>query len=501
MFNPDFYPTPEEVIFEMLQGYSIENKVILEPSAGKGNIIDFLNLNGAKEVLFCENNEDLATICGNKAKFLTTDFLELESIQISHINFIIGNPPFSNADKHILHAYNIAPAGCKIIMLCNANTIENSYTQSRKELKTIIQNFGSFRNLGSSFEDSERETSVKIGLIDISKPGADYSTEFEGFYLEDEEEPEGDGIMSYNVVRDLVNRYIESIKIFDRQLEEAQKMNQLTVGYFSVKMGFVVTENDKPIQRNEFKKEMQKSGWYFIFNKMNMQKHSTKGLREDINKFVEQQSEIPFTMRNIYKMLQLVVGTTGQRMDKAILEVFDKVTMHYHDNRFSVEGWKTNEHYLLGKKFIFPWMIDTEKWSWNKYNARLRSSSNAEIIEDLIKALCYLTGDNYDNFDSLHSFIGKDNLPYGEWKEWSYFKIKGFKKGTMHFEFKDVKLWEMFNQRVGMLKGYPLYESAPDKRTARQKEKDEQQPKPTADKTPKPRYEAETKQKYQLQLI
>ena len=29
------------------------------------------------------------------------------------------NPPFSNADKHILHTYEIAPRGCKIIALCN----------------------------------------------------------------------------------------------------------------------------------------------------------------------------------------------------------------------------------------------------------------------------------------------------------------------------------------------------------------------------------------------
>ena len=104
----------------------------------------------------------------------------------------------------------------------------------------------------------------------------------------------------------------------------------------------------------DFKKDLQKAGWNFIFSQLNMEKYSTSALKEDINKFVEQQEQIPLTMRNIYRMLEIVVGTTGQRMDKAINQVFDKVTMHYHENRHNVEGWKTNSHYLLNRRFIMP---------------------------------------------------------------------------------------------------------------------------------------------------
>lgn len=517
MFNPDFYPTPQDVIFTMLEGINIHDKVILEPSAGKGDIIDYLNNNGAKEVLFCEVNEDLQKITQQKAKFLCGDFLQLESDKISHIDLIVMNPPFSKDTEHILHAFNIAPPGSKIIALCNAQTILNPYSQSRKELKNNIDLFGSFQNLGSCFEDAERSTSVEIGLITLQKSGAQYSTEFEGFFLEDEAEPEGEGIMSYNVVRDLVNRYVESIKIFDKQLEEAERMNALTAGYFSVNIGMSITDKEKPIQRADFKKEMQKSGWKFIFNKMNLTRYTTKGLTEDINKFVETQTHVPFTMRNIYKMLQLVAGTTEQRMDKAILEVFDRVTQHYHDNRFNVEGWKTNSHYLLNQKFIIPNMV---KVSWGGGIGK-SFYSNFDMVEDLIKALCFITGDNYDKVLSLTQFIeypyrvkvngnylGYNGLfkdlnkacdfemriqkegkateietmktEWGQWIEWNYFRIKCFKKGTIHFEFKDREIWGRFNQRVAKIKGYPLYEKAPDKRTERQKSTAKQEPRPTA---------------------
>lgn len=515
MFNPDFYPTPNEVIIKMLEGTEIEGKIILEPSAGKGNIIDYLNFNGAEDVLFCEINEDLKQISQNKGIFLTDDFLKLESSQISHVDLIIMNPPFSADEKHILHAYEIAPKGCKIIALCNANTFENAFSQQRKELKTIVKNYGTFESLGSCFEESERKTGVEIGLIKIIKEGASYSTEFEGFFMgEDEEEPQENALMSYNVVRDLVNRYVDSIKIFDKQLEEAQRMNDLTSGYFSVKdIAMSITSENKPLKRSEFKKEMQKSGWKFIFNKMNLTKFTTKGLTEDINKFVEEQTNVPFTMRNIYKMLELVINTTGQRMDKAILEVFDKVTMHYHENRYNVEGWKTNSHYLLNKKFIFPNLVEPT-WSGKGITTKTYSSDTSERIDDLVKALCFLTGENYDDKISFKNFIyythkvkkNKKYLGYssyfnsmneagnyisrleqkegteiehsevifGEWIEWTFFRIKCFKKGTVHFEFLDSDLWGRFNQRVAELKGYPLFEKAPDKRTERQKEREKQ---------------------------
>jgi predicted RNA methylase len=472
MFNPDFYPTPQDVIFSMLEGINITDKIILEPSAGKGDIIDYLTNFGAREVLFCEIEKDLQAISQHKGKFLCADFLELTSAEISHIDLIVMNPPFSADTKHILHAFDIAPAGSKIIALCNAQTILNPYSQSRKELSKNIELYGSFKNLGSCFLGSERSTGVEVGLIVLQKAGANYSTEFEGFFLDDEEEPQGDGIMSYNVVRDLVNRYVESIKIFDRQLEEANKMNNLTSGYFSVKMGMSITDDNKPIQRAEFKKEMQKSGWHFIFNKMNMQKYATSQLRADINKFVEEQTEVPFNMRNIYKMLELVVGTTGQRMDKAIEVVFDKVTMHHHENRFGVKGWKTNENYVLTQKFIVPNICyQDQRWYKGQSKIQMDYNSNREFIEDMLKAICYITGDNYDNFTSLRETAQYQINEYGKWFDWAYFRVKCFKVGTAHFEFKDREIWARFNQRVAQIKGFPLYEKAPDKRTDRQKAK------------------------------
>lgn len=454
MFNKDFFPTPANVIELMMQGEVIENRVFLEPSAGKGNIVDYLIENGAKSVISCENNEDLKKILQTKCKVIESDFLALTSEKISHIDTIVMNPPFSADENHILHAYSIAPAGCKIIALCNYSTIENPYTTSRKQLKVIIDNFGSVENLGDCFSDAERKTGVNVGLIKLQKAGSSYKDEFNGFFMDDDpEQRQENGIMSYNVVRDLVNRYVQAVKIYGEMLTVKSRLSSITGNFFGGELGIKAT-----LSYEDYKKELQKAGWMFILNKMNLAKYTTKGVKEDINKFVEQQTAIPFTMRNIYHMLDIVVQTAGQRMDKAILEVFDRITEHHHDNRHNVKGWKTNGHYLVGKKFILPYQISPAKeygYTSDHYHS-LRSSYDG-IIPDFEKALCFVAGVNYDEIKTVNASINR-NI-YGEWYNSQFFKYKGYKNGNMHYEFKDAEVWARFNQRVAKLKGFPLYEA------------------------------------------
>lgn len=501
MFGKDFFPTPAHVIEQMLQCTVIDGKIVLEPSAGKGNIVDYLKDNGAKEVIGCEISQDLKKILADKCKVIADDFLAVKTEQISHINLIVMNPPFSADEKHILHAWEIAPAGCEIISLCNKNTIEKATFKDRKKLVQILREHGTSEELGQCFEEAERRTGVDVAMLRLTKPGQTYEQEFSGFFIEeDPEEEQYNGIMPYNVVRDLVNRYVAACKLFDEQLSLGVRMQELTSSFFDIdgKMSFRCTSEEQPVLKNDFKKMLQYSGWMFIFDKMNMDKYATRGLKEDINKFVEQQTNIPFTMRNIYKMIEIVIGTTSQRMDRAIIEVFDKLTIHYHDNRYNVEGWKTNSHYLMGKKFILPGMCPIDKWhTGNKINTSY--GRYFDLVEDLVKALCFITGDSYETMGSLRNWIVYrfkvitnkevyyhnwyndhydsvankrkelyeegvaseivDSEPeYGQVFEWSYFTIRAYKKGTMHFEFKDEDVWARFNQRIAQIKGYPLPE-------------------------------------------
>ncbi len=460
MFNNTFYPSTPEVIDQLIEGLELRGKKAYDPQGGSGKIVERLLLEGA-EVISSEKDPDLRKILQTKCVIIGEDCLKITSDQISHIDFIIMNPPFYNAQEHILHMWKIAPAGCKIRSLCNIETLENAYSKSREELKTLVDTYGNYTDIGDAFAKAERKTSVKVGLVRLEKPGANYNQEFEGFFMdEDPAEDQVNGLMSYNAVRDLVNRYVESIKIYDQQLETAVRLNDMAKDYFhsgKQNLSISVTRGSVPVCRNDFKKDMQRDGWNWIFNQMDLTKHTTRGLREDINKFVETQQNVPFTMKNIYRMLEIVIATTGQRMDKAIIEVFDRVTAHHADNRYNIEGWKTNSHYLLTKRFIIPNMAAVDKWhTGNKLTNCYGSYFN--LMEDVMKALCYVTATPFEELESLESVCRKDSAEYGVWFEWSFFKVKAHKKGTMHFEFLNEDVWAKFNQRIAKIKGYPLPE-------------------------------------------
>lgn len=499
MFNKDFYPTPQEVIEVMTAGLDLYGKTILEPSAGSGNIVDYCLAAGA-EVIACELDPKLRKIAESKCRVIADDFLKLESHQISHIHAIIMNPPFSADEKHILHAWEIAPPGCQIVALCNWQTLDNRHTYGRQRLSTLIGDYGITDNLGQAFSSGERRTGVEVGLVKLFKPG---SGEDFGDYFSmeaDEEEAQENGIMSYNAIREVVQRYVHAVKLYDEVVANGIRMNDLvgTLGMDS--LTFTCTQDKAQVTKETFAKDLQKKAWQWIFNKMKMEKYATKGLREDINRFVENQTKVPFTMRNIYKMLELVVGTQSQRMDKAMLEVFDQLTSHYHYNRYNVEGWKTNSHYLVNSKFIMPY-IATPSFISGRPDVHDRQN---EIVEDLQKALCFLTGKDYNNFIKFkdrvyHRFFLTKNgqveriksytnffvpnylkdpsaldtireedpantydiLPtveWGKWFDWGFFEVRLYKKGTGHFKFKDMDLWAKFNQHIARIKGYPLFE-------------------------------------------
>lgn len=460
MFNKDFYPTPENVIAQITWDLELNNKTVFEPSAGKGDIVDFCLKSGAK-VIACEIEKSLRTILQSKCNVIADDFLNVTSDMISHVDYIIMNPPFSADEKHILHAWSIAPEGCQIVALCNYETISNSRYSYREQLVGIIRDYGNSENLGDVFSNAERSTNVEIGLIKLYKPKSKSDNEFEGFFLEEEEEDQFNGIQQYNFVRDVVNRYVGAVKIFDEQLLSANKMNDLTSSFFNTSIALSMTKEKATVTREEYKKELQKSAWKHIFSKMDMEKYATQSLKDDINRFVEKQTQVPFTMRNIFHMIQIVIGTHSQRMDKALLEVFDHLTKHYSENRYSVEGWKTNSHYLVNEKFIMPYIAPQCRYG----NSPDVNDRQADIVDDFVKALCYITGKEWKFKDRFRYAVnGRDEpIDWGQWFDFGFFTVKLYKKGTGHFKFKDRELWATFNQHIARIKGFPLPESVKSK--------------------------------------
>ena len=500
MFGIDFYPTPVDVIEKMLMAVPVSGKVVLEPSAGHGNIVKYCKDAGAKDVIACEIDHNLRKILSAKCHIIENDFLDLTAEKISHVDLIIMNPPFMADEKHILHAWDIAPKGCQIISLCNYSLIRNNYSSSRKQISELTNSFGRSDSFGKCFDTAERKTNVDIGCIWLHKPGTG-ENEFDGYfdlYDYEQEEVNSSGLVRYDFVQDIVSRYVEAVSMFDEVEATNSRMSSAISGvtqHFSIKFGATYTSNGShgSIDRQIFKKELQKSAWNRLFNLMKMDKYITTGVKADINKFVEQQVHVPFTVRNVYLMIQMIAGTHGQRMEKVLVEAFEKICSFSYENCSAGEGWRTNTDFLINKKFILPRMTEM---GWH---GELKVEySKCNETDDIVKALCQLTGQNFDDHIPISQWFsspfkikcdgkiltGYDNCTsngndwsfnnkvkalkeaghevevfkvqngWGEWIEWGFFKVKAFKKGTMHFEFIDEELWRKFNQRVAEIKGW-----------------------------------------------
>lgn len=467
MFNKDFYPTPNNVIEQMLIGIDIQNKIILEPSAGKGNIVNYLHNNGVKDVIACELNKDLAKIVSSKCRLIKEDFLEVRSEEISHIDLIVMNPPFSADEKHILHAWDIAPGGCQIIALCNIDTIQNDYTRNRQILSGIIKENGYFNSLEKCFSDAERQTNVDIACVYLTKPKTG-DQEFEDFFSMDEDMDEGvQGIVKHNYVREIVGRYVQAVSLYDNVINLSKEINKVAEPIFNannkynnIVFGARYVGHDKQyteITRDVYKKELQKSAWRKVFDDLNMDKYITKGVRENINAFVEKQTQIPFTVKNIYKMVEIIAGTHGGRMNQVLIDVFELICSYSSENSTAGEKWKTNSDYMINKKFIVPGLLESDFYGSKREHVYVGYGRHVDEIEDIIKALCHATGTNYDACVNLKSFVRNDSLEWGQWYDWEpFFKIKGYKKGTMHFQFLNDDVWMNFNIAVAKAKGWQL---------------------------------------------
>lgn len=479
LFNRDFYPTPVEVIEQMLSMSDVAGKIILEPSFGSGNIVNYLNEHHAQEVVGCEINDKLRS-AAKGVTVIGKDFFKITSIDVSHIDMIVMNPPFSRQEDHIIHAWNIAPEGCTIITLCNASLIHNAsyYGSSKKEdeINNLIELYGHSETLGNVFKNAERQTEVNVGVIRLYKPGSG-KNEFDGYFTDEADEPEvqGNGIITYNFVRECVNRYVAAVGRVDAALAAGDEINKLTetFGSFRIQFGAFDTSgnNHRSVTKEVFRKELQKRAWRWIFSKFELDAYVTRGVMEKINNFVEKQCSVPFTMKNIYRMVEMIFGTRGQIMQEAVLNAFD-IICKYSDDNYTVVGekWKTNSAHMVNKKFIVPYMCEGYRYGYTNSNVEISYGRVCSMdMDDVVKALCFLTGRAYQwkerdedgkehvcRMRTLYEFVYQMKMEWGQWYDWAFFRIKGFKKGTMHFEFQNDDDWAIFNQAVAKVRGWEL---------------------------------------------
>lgn len=468
IFNRDFYPTPREVFNQMTVGENLTDAVILEPSAGSGNIVRYCLEDGARAVKACEINEVLNAALSAQCSVIGSDFLKLRTDQVQDVNYIIMNPPFSTAEKHILHAWEVAPAGCTIISLFPTSHYSHSYGDMGKVRELVGLN-GSREDIGDVFSHgtAERRTGAEVSILRLYKPTEEVE-DFDNIQFDFMPEDEGngtEGVIRYDALRDMVQRYNAAVSQFDAVQQASELINTNIKDFTSCKIHFGAHGKDDQgnelynITRDRFRKELQIAAWRKIFELLNMQKYSTNALQEKITRFVETSQARPFTLRNIYLVVNDIVQNIGNIMNECVVKAFDTICSLSADNTTAGEKWKTNNNYMVNQRFIVDglhcaigWGQKTLVYSFDAWDSRRNQ------VEDLYKALSFVCGKSIDKegFRPFERNILNTCADFGTWYYFDWFRVRFYKKGTMHFEFTDINVWYRFNQIAAQAKGWRI---------------------------------------------
>jgi len=492
MLPKDFYPTPQNIIDKMLCDLDFTMiKSILEPSAGKGDIVEALkkkeeNHNkyyGKQYYQFdidcIEADQNLQHILkGKNLRVVYNDFLTYNTMK--EYSLIIMNPPFSNGCKHLLKALEMQKRnGGAVVCLLNAETLKNPCTNDRQDLQRKLAEYNAkIEFIPDAFLDAERKTAVEIALVKVQLP----EVHRESFILEglqkaqekrEYQEEEHTQLIDSDFFRAIVNQYNMEVEAGIKLIKEYYAMKPFILSEFgkdketggTIQKGGCIlsldihTNKDKynnKLSVNEYIREVRKKYWKALFENPKFIGQLTNNLQQDFYNKIEEMKDYDFSLYNIYQLKIDMQKKVVKGIEDTIIELFDELSHKYSywdetsKNIHYYNGWKTNKAWIINKKVIIP--LAGYNSFWNKYNP-----SDYKIIrklQDIEKCFNYLDGGLTEAIDLEESL--KFAEEYGETKniQLKYFTVTFYKKGTCHITFNNEELLKKFNIFGSQHKGW-----------------------------------------------
>lgn len=478
--NPDFYPTPRELFIKLTGGVRNISGRILEPSAGKGDMIRYLRegkygrIREDVRIDAIENDPRLVNLLmGEGISVVWDDFLTYETYK--EYDFIVMNPPFSNGVDHVLKALDLAEnqlTHCEIYAILNKETIDNAYSTKRQELLRRLDEHGAeIRYVTGAFEQAERRTSVEVALIHakIEKSGAGKSIYdkipfFTAGRSEETAAEVGGALSTYvkpaelqariNEIERLVLEYETACQLA-KDTYRAVRAKQSFYSYISTvnkrkdgissPLSYIVPSNKEhgPDVLTEELDRLRRGYWVLILGADEFRKLLTNEAREKLNRQIEVAGDMEINLTNIRMLLMALSANQRDILVDSIVSIFQKITdrhmASYSSNVHYYNGWKTNSSYKLNPKIIIPVQYSPfDSWDFKDEYGHLPYRVR-DWIDDIVRALQLIDPTVTDEF----VYVSR-----GEFEnDWLRFKM--FAKGTVHIWFKDKRLLSQLNYICG----------------------------------------------------
>lgn len=459
----DFYPTPVNLISKMLEDVKFDEiKYILEPSAGKGDICDYIidkkkYINRDINIDVIEIEEDLQFILkGKNYNLVFNDFLQFNTFK--KYDLIVANFPFSEGDKHLRKALDLIRDGGNLICLVNAETIKNPYTNLRKEcIKILEKHDASIEYLQDQFITAERKTGVEVALIKLSIEDKKSTIILEK--LKEAKNIEIDDtfntqIVDKNPIKSLVQRFdFESnigLKIINEYFtlrpflnDDIKSEYKHPIIKLDIKDKYAQTQSD---YINGFLESLREKYWRLLIRNENFRNNFTSNLISELENKLTHLRGYDFNEYNIKELEKELGLKINTNIEDTILKLFDEFSyQHAYGDEFNsnihyYNGWKTNTAHKINKKVIIP--VYFMSWNKNEFDHwKIKDKMN-----DIVKVFNYLSNEISD-VPQLVGEVTQRAVNFDNYKKinYHYFTATLYKKGTCHIEFLDEKLLDKFN--------------------------------------------------------
>ena len=453
----EFYPTPMSVAGRMVGKIDWEHVyTVLEPSAGKGNLLDALNArlrhnhrnDNRLDVDCLEVDDNLRAILkDNGWRVVGEDFFDYSTVK--KYDAVLMNPPFSEGDKHLLRAISLLErnGGGQIVCLLNENTIKNPYSRSRKELQRKLDKYGAqYEYLRGAFRKAERQTDVDTVIVWLTVPEPPVRSRIMDYLKKARAETES-GPLTREVARRGTNWIEQMVMDFEmdaaatiRFLREYEGIRGHLHGlYLNIDgtktdaiTSYTINRQLKEVREHYWRKLLNDSRFAMVVGKM------TSTMRDEYDRNITVFSNCDFSRDNIKLLVNEIQGQLNMGLKAEMLKLFDTFTSydlrHDSDHIHYYNGWKTNKCYKVGKKVIVP--MYTAFLTWAK-DDDLREYEVQSFLDNIQKVLDFLDRGQTSWSPTLLEKIRLANSQSGFKKvETHYFWATFYKKGTCHIVFK-----------------------------------------------------------------
>lgn len=487
IFGDQFYPTPKAVASQILTGLEIKGGMrVYDPSAGKGDLLD-----ATKEVAplvrhgAYETKPNIKTYAGEIDPALQAVLRDrghevvagdvFDTPPYQYFDVILMNPPFRQGVQHLLRVYDAIARGAEIRCLLNAESVRWTWDEARQprnrdeERLAILlrENQGTVQSLGRCFtaeSGAERIADVEVALVILKEQGRNPGFELQfdpdeaEYGLVNLEGYEANDLAPTGIFEALEGQFGAALGAFADVLEAMAKadhyMSNLQLSSTDRPMMDAIKDSKAhgPAGRYvSFHCRLLEAAWRSLYTKTKLGALMTSDVREQLEERIGDQSKMAFTAKNMAALFEELFASRTGLMTQSVLKAFDEITDGHWNNRNGVQGFKSNSDYQVQNRFI---MSNMGKW----YGGEGVDYRNAEKLDDIERALCFLSGKKFEEIKKMSEVFAHSNHG-GKKMTTTFFQVRLYKNRNMHFWWRDEELRVRFNRLVASERGYQMPET------------------------------------------